>query len=57
MRCALPHLGALYKDELLWDLGAPRAACEVRAPYNLVGMWQVELQAAFMTRPCIVADC
>ncbi len=28
VRCSLPHLEALYADDPLWDLSAPRAACE-----------------------------
>ena len=28
VRVPLPHLGTVFVDELLWDLTAPRAACE-----------------------------
>lgn len=28
VRCALPHIEAMYADDPLWDLSAPRAACE-----------------------------
>ncbi|PRW45263.1 expressed protein isoform A [Chlorella sorokiniana] len=40
VRCSLPHLEALYADDPLWDLSAPRAACEayIAAVCNELGL-------------------